>query len=90
MFSVRRKMRTAGHSLDRFKQAPTILARFALGTMGSTCRKSPPNTKTLPPKGMPRRIGFRAAMMSRSVTSSASIQKRCCMGASSHTISSAR
>ncbi len=81
MFSVRVKMRTWRHKTERERVAETIAAREPLDTISGHCRKSPPKTTTLPPKGK-----FGRRMMSRKVWSTASAQCRCCAGASSQTI----
>jgi hypothetical protein len=82
MFSVRVKTCTSRHKTKCAKAAKMIAARKPLDTTGGQCQKSPPKITTLPPKGESGRC-----MMSRKVRSIASAQCRCCVGASSQTIS---
>jgi hypothetical protein len=78
---VRVKTRTSCHKIEREKAAKTITTREPLDTTGEHCRKSPPKTTTLPPKGESRRY-----MMSRKVWSTALAQHQCYVGASSQMI----
>jgi hypothetical protein len=78
---VRINMRTSCHKTKRERATKKIIAQEPLDSIGKHCRKSPPKTTTLPPKGESGRY-----MMSHKVRSTASAQCRCCVGASSQTI----
>jgi len=82
MFSMRVKTCTSHHKTEREWAVETIAARKPLDTTCGHCRKSPPKTTILPPKGK-----FGRCMMSHKVWSTTSAQCRCCAGASSQTIS---
>jgi hypothetical protein len=81
MFSMKVKTRISCHKIEHEKAAKTIVAREPLDTTSGHCRKSPPKTTTLSPKG---KYGRR--MMLRKVRSITSAQCRCYLGTSSQTI----
>jgi len=81
MFSMRVKTCTWRQKIECEKAAETIVARKPLDTTSRHCRKSPPKTTTLLPKG---KYGRR--MMSHKVWSTTSAQCRCYAGASFQTI----
>ncbi len=82
MFFVKVKTHTWRHKTERERAAKTIATRKPLDTTSEHCRKSPLKTTTLSPKSK-----FGCCMMLRKVRFTTSAQCRCCVGASSQTIS---
>lgn len=71
------------HSIDSVREEAIISVFVPLGFIGRVCRKSPPSSTDLPPKGR-----FGSSSMSLSVLSSASKHFLSFIGASSQMISS--
>ncbi|KAJ0603202.1 hypothetical protein HanIR_Chr03g0147901 [Helianthus annuus] len=86
MFLVSRKSLHFAHMYEELKDALTISCLVPLGITGSICLKSPPNTITLPPKGISERILLPSENTSVMVLSKASNACLCTIGASSHII----